>query len=77
MKRFKLVALGLTLSLAAFASASRLAAADEGEECCISSQQEVENYCARLGTSVRYFYCQPGYAGSICAVWYDCYPPAA
>ena len=52
MKRFKLVALGLALSLAAFASAPRLAAADEGEECCASMQQEVENICARMGTSV-------------------------
>jgi len=77
MKRFKLVALGLALSLAAFASAPRLAAADEGEECCASMQQEVENICARMGTSVRYFYCVPGWAGSICGASWDCYPPAA
>ncbi|MEA2599145.1 MAG: hypothetical protein QOF89_137 [Acidobacteriota bacterium] len=76
MKRFKLVALGLTLSLAAFASAPRQVAADEGEDCCVSAQQEVENACARLGSSVRYFYCEPGWMGSLCGWSYDCYPPA-
>lgn len=75
MKRFKLVALGLALSLAALASAPRQAAADEGDDCCASMQQEVENYCARLGSSVRFFYCEPGYGGSICGSWWDCYPP--
>lgn len=75
MKRFKLVVLALVLSLAAFTSAPQLAAANEGDDCCAEMQQEVEAYCARLGTWVRYFYCEPGYMGSICGGWYDCYPP--
>ena len=76
MKRFKLVALGLALSLASFASAPRQAAAGEGEDCCVDMQQQAENDCARLGTWVRFFYCEPGWAGSICGASWDCYPPA-
>ncbi len=76
MKRFKLVALGLVLALAVFASAPRQAAAGECEECCADMQQQAENDCARLGTWVRYFYCQPGWGGSICGASWDCYPPA-
>jgi hypothetical protein len=72
MKRFKIFALVLALCLAALASAPRPAAADD---CCASAQQEVEDICARLGSSVRYFYCEPGYGGSICGWSYDCYPP--
>ncbi|HSS76053.1 MAG TPA: hypothetical protein VLV54_04835 [Thermoanaerobaculia bacterium] len=74
MKRIKFVALGATLALACWASTPRPAAADC--DCCASAQQEVEDICARLGTSVRFFYCEPGYAGSICGWSYDCYPPA-
>ena len=73
MKRFKVVALGLALTLAVFASAPRPATADDC--CCASAQQEVEDTCARLGSSVRYFYCEPGYEGSLCGWSYDCYPP--
>ena len=72
MKRFKVVALGLVLSLVGLALTPRHAAADD---CCASAQQEVEDACARLGSSVRYFYCEPGYEGSLCAYWWDCYPP--
>jgi hypothetical protein len=73
MKRFKVVALGAALTLACWASAPRPAAADE---CCDSMQQEVEDICARMGSSVRYFYCVPGWEGSLCGASYDCYPPA-
>lgn len=71
MKRLKLFALGLLLASAAFIS--RPAAADV--DCCTSAQQEVENACQRLGSSVRVFYCIPDYQGSLCTYWWDCYPP--
>lgn len=74
MKRFKLVALAVAMSLAGWASTPRPALADD---CCDSMQHDVETICARLGTSVRYFYCVPGWEGSLCAASYDCYPPAA
>jgi len=72
MKRFKVIALGMALFLAVFASAPRRAVADD---CCTSAAQEVESFCARLGSSVRYFNCVPGCDASTCGWSYDCYPP--
>ena len=72
MKRFKVVVLSLVLALVGLASTPRHAAADD---CCDSALQDAENACAQLGTSLRYFYCVPGYEGSLCGWSYDCYPP--
>ncbi|HEV8583141.1 MAG TPA: hypothetical protein VGX68_29085 [Thermoanaerobaculia bacterium] len=75
MRKLTYCVLCLALCLAAIAGSPTPAAADCHEGCCADAQQQVESYCASLGTSVRYFYCEEGYAGSCCAAWYDCYPP--
>ncbi len=75
MKRLAFLGLCLTLCLAAMLTTPLPAAADCHENCCSDAQQDVERYCAALGSYVTYFYCYEGYMGSCCAVWYDCAPP--
>ena len=75
MKRLTFVVLCLALCLTVLAADPRPAAAHCHENCCAEAQQDVERYCSY--SYVRSFYCVEGYAGSCCAVWYECAPPWA
>jgi hypothetical protein len=77
MKRLAWLALCLVLCLTAVITTPSPAAAHCHEGCCADMQQQVEAYCAAMGTSVRYFFCEEAYMGSCCTSWYDCYPPWA
>jgi hypothetical protein len=76
VKRLTFCVLCLAFCLAVLATSPPPVAADCQEGCCAQAAQDVEGYCARLGSSVRYFDCVEGWGGSCCAFSWDCYPPA-